>query len=97
MTRSITFDVPRRLDLATGNDLQSRMRSALRNGITDISLRFDPACALCSSEFLGWLVACAKQSKSQGGTITLRGLSADNRRILAMTRLDADLRLEEGS
>lgn len=97
MTRTITFDVPRRLDTATGNDLQARIRSALRNGIADISLRFDPACALCSSEFLGWLVACAKHAKSQGGTITLCGLSSENRRILTMTRLDADIRIAEGS
>jgi len=50
---------------------------------------FGPALtALCSSEFLGWLVACAKHVKAQGGTITLQGLSSENRRILAMTHLD---------
>jgi len=97
MDKLLELTVPRRLDLAASNDLQARIRSALRNGISAIVLRFDPACALCSSEFLGWLVACAKHAKVRGGTLTLCGLSADNRRILAMTGLDADIRIEEGA
>jgi len=88
MIKQLDITVPRRLDLAAGNDLAARMRSGLRNGLTSIVLHFSPNAALCSSEFLGWLVACAKHVKAQGGTITLQGLSSENRRILAMTHLD---------
>lgn len=95
MTKQLNITVPRRLDLAAGNDIAARMRSGLRNGLTSIVLQFSPNAALCSSEFLGWLVACAKHVREQGGTITLHGIGSENRRILAMTHLDECIVIED--
>jgi len=93
MTRTLDIPVPRRVDLATAIDIAARVRSALRNGLSDIVLSFQPDAALCSSEFLGWLVACIKQVKAVDGTLTLAGLGEDNRRILAAMRLDTCIRV----
>lgn len=93
MPKALDIAVPRRVDLAVAHDIAARVRSALRNGLTTIQLSFEADAALCSSEFLGWLVSCAKQVNAQGGVLTLAGLGEDNRRILAMLRLDACIRI----
>lgn len=95
MSRTLEIMIPRRLDLAAGHDVAARVRSGLRNGLTTIVLHFEPGAALCSSEFLGWLVSCARHVKDQGGTITLRGIGPDNRRILEATHLDLHLAIED--
>jgi anti-anti-sigma regulatory factor len=95
MDKQLNITVPHRLDLATGHDIAARVRSGLRNGLINIVFHFAPNAALCSSEFLGWLVSCARHVKAQGGTITLRGISADNRRIFSVTHLDECITIED--
>jgi len=82
MSDAIEIQLPRRIDRAAANDIAARIRSALRNGQQRLTLRFSPDSALCSSEFLGWLVSIGKHVAASGGALTLCGLSADNRRIL---------------
>lgn len=81
MSNTIEIQLPRRIDRAAANDIAAKIRSAMRNGHQRLTLRFSPDSALCSSEFLGWLVSVSKHVAASGGALTLCGLTAENRRI----------------
>ena len=95
MDDPILITLPSRVDLAAAQDVVARVRSALRNGRNHIVLIFDQQASLCSSEFLGYLVAVDKHVRAADGRLVLRGLTAENRRIIAMLNLDQRIVIEE--
>ncbi len=96
MSEPIVIQLPTRIDLAAAQDIVARVRSALRNGKNHIVLQFSSGSSLCSSEFLGYLVAVGKHVQTANGRLELRGVTPENQRIIAMLHLDQQMSVDPG-
>ena len=83
----ITIDVPKSLAIEEAGKLREELYEHIARGHINFLLDFK-SCEFIDSTGLGVIVASYKKCAEHGGTMKLRGISANVRRVFTLTRLD---------
>ncbi len=87
LPEKVRFEITGEIGREAAEDYASKIRAAMRNGITTIELAFHQDCVIRSAEFLAFLHAVHAHAKTSGGELVISGASRKTRDLLQIARV----------
>ncbi len=91
----VRIEVGGEIDREAAEGCASKIRAAMRNGITHVELAFEQDCVIRSAEFLAFLHAVHAHVMTAGGGLVVSGASSKTLDLLRVARV-VDMRESGG-